>query len=51
MSWAGVPAPARAQIYFNNDAAGHAANDAITYAELAEIAALSPTRVPSKAAA
>lgn len=37
--------------YFNNDTAGWAVKDAITFAELAETAGLSPTRVPSRAAA
>lgn len=37
--------------YFNNDAAGYAIKDAVTFAELAETAGLSPTRVPSEAAA
>jgi uncharacterized protein YecE (DUF72 family) len=40
--------PARADIYayFNNDSAGYAVRDAITFAELAAEAGLSPTRVP-----
>ena len=37
--------------YFNDDTAGYAVEDAITFAELAEAAGLSPTRVPSRAAA
>jgi uncharacterized protein YecE (DUF72 family) len=37
--------------YFNNDTAGNAIKDAVTFAELAETAGLSPTRVPSGAAA
>lgn len=38
-------------VYFNNDAAGYAIRDAISFAELAEAAGLRPTRVPSAAAA
>lgn len=37
--------------YFNNDAAGYAIRDAITFAELAEAAGLRPSRVPSATAA
>jgi uncharacterized protein YecE (DUF72 family) len=37
--------------YFNNDTAGYAIEDAVTFAELAETAGLSPTRVPSGTAA
>lgn len=37
--------------YFNNDAAGYAIKDAVTFAELAGTAGLSPTRVPSENAA
>jgi uncharacterized protein YecE (DUF72 family) len=37
--------------YFNNDTAGYAIRDAITFAELAEAAGLRPTRVPSALAA
>lgn len=37
--------------YFNNDAAGHAVRDAITFAALADAAGLRPTRVPSPLAA
>jgi uncharacterized protein YecE (DUF72 family) len=33
-------------VYFNNDAAGYAIKDALTFAELASAAGLSPTRVP-----
>lgn len=38
-------------VYFNNDAFGYAIKDAITFAELAESAGLSRTRVPSAVAA
>jgi uncharacterized protein YecE (DUF72 family) len=34
-------------VYFNNDAAGYAIKDAMTFAELATVAGLSPTRVPA----
>lgn len=37
--------------YFNNDAFGYAIKDAVTFAELARAAGLSPTRVPSADAA
>lgn len=37
--------------YFNNDAAGYAIGDAITFAGLADAAGLRPTRVPSRLAA
>ena len=33
-------------VYFNNDTGGHAIKDAATFAELAELAGLKPTRVP-----
>lgn len=33
-------------VYFNNDTAGHAIRDAVTFAELAEASGLRPTRVP-----
>lgn len=38
-------------VYFNNDAAGYAIRDAITFAGLADAAGLRPTRVPSPLAA
>ena len=38
-------------VYFNNDTAGYAIRDAVTFAELAESAGLRPTRVPSTNAA
>ncbi len=38
-------------VYFNNDPGGHAVRDAVTFAELAARAGLSPTRVPSADAA
>ena len=38
-------------VYFNNDAAGYAIRDAVTFAELAESSGLQPTRVPSRDAA
>lgn len=44
-------AAADVYVYFNNDAAGYAIRDAITFAELAEAAGLRPTRVPSATAA
>ncbi len=37
--------------YFNNDVLGYAIKDAVTFAELADAAGLSPTRVPSAGAA
>jgi uncharacterized protein YecE (DUF72 family) len=37
--------------YFNNDAFGYAIKDAVTFAELAREAGLSPSRVPAAAAA
>jgi|SRR5579864_2312298 len=40
-----------AYCYFNNDTAGYAIRDAMTFAELAEAAGLRPTRVPSALAA
>jgi len=33
-------------VYFNNDTAGHAIRDAVTFADIARGAGLSPTRVP-----
>lgn len=44
-------ATADVYVYFNNDAAGYAIRDAITFAELAETAGLRPSRVPSASAA
>jgi uncharacterized protein YecE (DUF72 family) len=38
-------------VYFNNDTAGHAIRDAVTFAALAEAAGLRPTRVRSEAVA
>jgi len=38
-------------VYFNNDTAGYAIRDAVTFAELAEASGLRPTRVPSLDAA
>ncbi len=38
-------------VYFNNDAAGYAIRDAMTFAELAVAAGLKPTRVPAPLAA
>jgi uncharacterized protein YecE (DUF72 family) len=38
-------------VYFNNDSGGHAVRDAVAFAELAEAAGLSTTRVPSTNAA
>ena len=34
-------------VYFNNDTAGYAIRDAVTFAELAETSGLRPTRVPA----
>ena len=38
-------------VYFNNDAAGYAIRDAVTFAGFADAAGLRPTRVPSRLAA
>jgi uncharacterized protein YecE (DUF72 family) len=38
-------------VYFNNDAAGYAIRDAVTFAELAAASGLRPTRVPAKSGA
>ena len=38
-------------VYFNNDTAGYAIRDAVTFAELAAASGLTPTRVPSTDAA
>jgi uncharacterized protein YecE (DUF72 family) len=45
------PPSADVYAYFNNDAFGYAVEDAVVFAQLAEAAGLSPTRVPSKDAA
>jgi len=45
------PREADVYVYFNNDTAGYAIEDAVGFAELAEAAGLSTTRVPSTDAA
>jgi uncharacterized protein YecE (DUF72 family) len=45
------PAKQDVYVYFNNDAAGYAIRDAVTFAELAAASGLTPTRVPGQDAA